>query len=60
MKLKIVVSMERIFEPMAEFYEDNTAEGILKAEIAVYEDDPSMLLDHRDTTLSVKGEILEP
>ena len=52
--------MERIFEPMAEFYEDNTAEGILKAEIAVYEDDPSMLLDHRDTTLSVKGEILEP
>lgn len=60
MKLKIIVHMERVFEPMLEFYDNPSAESVLKMELKSYEEDPGYLLEYEDTMLSVKGEIIEP
>ena len=60
MKLKIVIHMERIYEPMTEFYVSATPEDILKTDIKLFQEDPSYLLEFNDTIISVKGEIIEP
>lgn len=60
MKLKMTVTLERIYEPMTEFYVDATAENILKTDIKLYQEDPCYLLEFLNTTISVKGEIIEP
>ena len=60
MKLKISITLERIYEPMTEFYVDSNPENILKTDIKLFQEDPSYILEFVDTKTIVKGEIIEP
>ena len=60
MKLKISITLERTYEPLSEFYSDPNPESILKEDIKSYQEDPAYMLEFKDTTLSVKGEVIEP
>lgn len=59
MKIKIKVTIERIFEPMLEFYENKHPLAVLEHEIRTYKDDPDYILKYHDTKVTVEGELIE-